>query len=133
MALFDAPSREFCVARRERSNTPTQALVLMNEGQYFAAARKLARKAYSMRNLSEKDKLRFIYESITSQIPDQAEQAILLASLETFKRHYSQNKKLSKALNQESKTKPHVSQQDLSAWIMVSHIIFNLDIAKNKD
>ena len=42
MTILNAPSREFCTARRERTNTPLQALLLMNEQEYFKAARSCA-------------------------------------------------------------------------------------------
>ena len=42
MTIFNAPSREFCIARRERTNTPLQALLLMNEQEYLKASRHLA-------------------------------------------------------------------------------------------
>ncbi len=56
MTIFDAPTRESCIARRERTNTPLQALVLMNEEQYFKAARCFARELLENADLSDEQR-----------------------------------------------------------------------------
>ena len=77
MTIFDAPTRESCVARRERTNTPLQALVLMNERQYFHAAGNAARTLLAANDLSEAARLSRAYESVTSHLPDTEELASL--------------------------------------------------------
>ena len=85
MTIFDAPTRESCIARRERTNTPLQALVLMNEQQYFAAAKACARQLLKATNQSDDQRLLQAYESITSHLPDPSEMISLRGGLEAFR------------------------------------------------
>ena len=71
MTIFDAPSRESCIARRERTNTPLQALLLMNEEQHFAGAMHFARRLVEQSDLTDTEKVALAYETITGRLPAQ--------------------------------------------------------------
>src|SRR5205807_231293 len=79
MSTFDAPSREACTARRERTNTPLQALMMMNETQYVEAARGLAERAMKTAGPSPEDRLAWMFRTATCRRPDATESAELLA------------------------------------------------------
>ncbi len=70
MTIFDAPTRESCTSRRERTNTPVQALLMMNETQYFEAARHFAQELLrSSPSSADAERLRIAFESVTSHLP----------------------------------------------------------------
>ena len=72
MTIFDAPNRDACIARRERTNTPLQALLLMNEEQYFAAARHFASQLIASKEHGDtSSRLTHAYETITSRQLDE--------------------------------------------------------------
>ena len=85
MTILNAPDREACIARRERTNTPLQALLLMNEKEYLKAARHLAQKTLSQSGLDDRQRLGLIYEGITSHLPDKQETNILLELVKDMK------------------------------------------------
>ncbi len=89
MTIFDAPTRESCIARRERTNTPLQALVLMNEQQYFFAAMNLARSLLEQSELSDAQRIRQAYETITSQVPSEATLTTLSEAWQEFRMVYA--------------------------------------------
>ena len=70
MTTFDAPSREACQVRRERTNTPLQALLLMNEPQFIEAARGLAERTLREGGATTDDRLTFMYRLVTARSPD---------------------------------------------------------------
>ncbi|MCC6511746.1 MAG: PSD1 domain-containing protein, partial [Pirellulaceae bacterium] len=88
MTIFDAPTRESCTSRRERTNTPVQALLMMNESQYFEAARHFAQQLLAPSDHSDAERLSIAFESITSHLPDADEQASLRSGLESFRAVY---------------------------------------------
>ncbi len=139
MTIFDAPSREACIARRERTNTPLQALVLMNEEQYFDAATYFASDLLKQNDLPENKKIEHAYQKVTSQIPDADTTLQLLGGLDTFREFYSEEPKLaadmiSKSSKQEVREiKEPGKQAEFAAWTMLAHSLLNLDTTKTRE
>ncbi|MBX6316438.1 MAG: DUF1553 domain-containing protein, partial [Isosphaeraceae bacterium] len=80
MTTFDAPSREACFVRRERTNTPLQALVLMNEPQYVEAARALAERTLREGGATPRQRLAYMFQLVTCRPPDDRELDELVAA-----------------------------------------------------
>ena len=133
MTIFDAPTREACIARRERTNTPLQALVLMNEPQYFEAELHFANQIVNMPARSDADRLRFAYETITARLPDQDELQVLQNGLEGFRADYGNDLAAANSLTESIKDASDAERVELSAFTMVTNAIFNLDITKTRD
>ena len=129
MATFDAPSRESCSVRRERTNTPLQALLMMNDPQYVEAARHLAQRVMQEEPAGTIERVRSIYERVVLRAPDRATQADLLdlytQALETYQEQPEQADSLvrSGALPPD----PGLNQAELAAWTLVASTILNLD------
>jgi hypothetical protein len=132
MSTFDAPSREaFCV-RRERTNTPLQALLLMNDPQYFEAARALAQRAVQEGGDTNTSKAAFMYQVSTCRPACESVSGELLASFREHCEHYRQD------LDAARKTAgiDGISDQELcerAAWTMVANLILNLDLVLTKN
>jgi hypothetical protein len=77
LATLDAPDRETCTVRRSRTNTPLQALVLMNDPTYVEAARKFAERILREGGNTTASRLAFAFQSVTSRPPTGAELAVL--------------------------------------------------------
>ena len=76
MNTFDAPSRSYCVVQRQKTSTPLQALVLLNDPQFVEAARVLAERAYSEKN-NDTDRIRYSYQVLTARQPSAKEVGVL--------------------------------------------------------
>ena len=133
MTIFDAPTRESCVARRERTNTPVQALVLMNEGQYFQAARNFARKLVARKGMSEKARLSFAYESVTSQLPDATELMSLRKGLDGLRATYQENVESAKAMTADIQQAGDAERIEIAVYTMLMNSLFNLDVTKTRE
>ena len=81
MSTFDAPSRESCAVRRERTNTPLQALVLLNDPQYLEAARYLAELTLRQDDLNQSDRIRFLFRRAMSRDVEKHELDVLAKEL----------------------------------------------------
>ncbi|MDC0307158.1 DUF1553 domain-containing protein [bacterium] len=128
MTILNAPTREDCTARRERTNTPLQALLLMNEQQYMKAAQHLAVQAL---NLKAERRLPGIYETITGRVPDTREQEVLQNAFNDFESFYSERPALAKSLVDDN-IAPHHAAHTIAAWTMIINTIYNLDITKTR-
>ena len=144
MTIFDAPSRESCTARRERTNTPLQALVLMNEQQYFAAAMHLANSLLSQTELSDQSRIEIAYESITSHLPDDTTRKSLLSALEQFRQEYRDDPESAKKMIRENlaeaddhsaadRSSASTDSAELAAMTMLVHSMLNLDVTKTRE
>ena len=133
MTIFDAPTRESCTSRRERTNTPVQALLMMNESQYFEAARHFAQQLISTPNQSDAQRLSIAFESITSHLPDADEQANLLSGLEGFRSIYRDDLDSARSMTTDLKNANDTERVELAAYTMVINSLFNLDAAKTRE
>lgn len=133
MIIFDAPTRESCVARRERTNTPLQALVLMNESQYFQAAGNLARTLVARKDISDDARLTLAFELVTSHLPDDKEQVSLRNGLSEFRAIYQADAGSAAAITTDLEQPGVQERAEISAWTMLINSLFNLDAVKTRE
>jgi hypothetical protein len=133
MEVFNAPTRENCTVRRERTNTPLQALVTMNDVQFMEAARALAEQA--MHSVGGFDaQLDFLISRILARKLTPEERTILSSTFKDFKNYYASHEEdAAKLLNAgEKKADPALAPGDYAAMTMLANNILNLDEALNK-
>ncbi|NQZ59049.1 MAG: DUF1553 domain-containing protein, partial [Lentisphaeraceae bacterium] len=133
MTILNAPSREYCVARRERTNTPLQALLLLNENEYFKAAGHLANETLKNKSLSDDEKISVIYEKITSQKLDGSELTNLKELIKDLEALYKVDVKSTKEMLVNLKIKKVNNKARLAAWTMMVNSLYNLDISKTRE
>ena len=130
MTLMNAPSREYCSARRERTNTSLQALLLMNEAEYFMAARRSAEVVLRAFAGDEQEGLKNLHERITSHLPGDERILTLQEALDDFRRMYEGNPALAAELTADLDKLDNDGRVNLAAWTMVAHGLFNAEAAK---
>ena len=128
MTTFDAPSREACQVRRERTNTPLQALLLMNEPQFIEAARGLAERPREGGKTAD-DRLTLMFRLATSRTPESDDLADLRSAFNELSDHYTKDPKAAQQLISTGDTRPdpRLNPSELAAWTMIGNIILNLD------
>jgi hypothetical protein len=133
LTTFDAPDREKCTARRSLTNTPLQALVLLNDPTFVEAARVLAE-----RSLSETDttrRIEYVFRSVLGRKP-RTDEAKLLAGLAARQiARYSSDIEAARQLLSVGDAKPRqaVSHAELAAWTNVAAAVMNTDEAITKE
>ena len=148
LATFDAPNREFCVVRRSRTNTPLQALVMLNDPTFVEAARALAQRAMvKVPNETgddegevdevEVDKKRadYLFQLATSRMPSPRERRVLLRVYRDQLAIYRKNTDAAKKRLSIGVSPRHTSLDDatLAAWANVAGLILNLDESMTKE
>jgi hypothetical protein len=135
MSTFDAPSREQCRARRERTDTPLQALLTMNDPQYFEAARQLGYRMLREGGPQDADRLRFGFRLATSRLPLENECAVLEKSLAVQRARYEADVDAAKKVIAvgESPTPYDVSAPELAAYSMIANLLLNMDEVVTKN
>ncbi|MEI7460873.1 MAG: PSD1 and planctomycete cytochrome C domain-containing protein [Pirellula sp.] len=133
MTIFDAPTRESCTSRRERTNTPVQALLTMNESQYFEAARHFAQQLLDPSDQSDEQRLGIAFESVTSHVPDAAEQVDLRNGLEGFRSIYRDDVEAAREITSGLTLANDAQRVELAAFTMIINSLFNLDTAKTRE
>jgi hypothetical protein len=129
LTTFDAPSREACVVRRSRTNTPLQALVLLNDEQYVEAARHLAERLIREGGPAFEDRVRFAFRLATSRVPTVDEIRIFRTLYDAQHAAYFRNAGAAEKLLRvgESPHDERLDPRDVAAWTMVANVILNLD------
>ena len=127
LQAFDAPAREECVAERPVSNTPQQALVLLNDPTYVAAARFLAQRL--LKEVEDDEaRLRRGFLLTLARPPSKAESGILSELLAKHRAHYTQDEAAAQALLKtgEKSADATLPAAELAAWTSVSRALLNL-------
>jgi len=129
MTTFDAPSREECSVRRERTNTPLQALLLMNDPQYVEAARAFAERIVQHGGKSDRDRVAWALECATCQRPDAADVDEVCALLAKERAAFAADPEAAGKLVSigVAGRDPKLTAGELAAWTIVANLILNLD------
>ena len=128
LASFDAPSREECTVQRPVSNTPLQALVLLNDPTYVEAGRELARRMISEGGKTEAERLRFGFREALSRDASPTELRLLTALVKKHRTQFKANV-AEAAKIQKAGIKPvpaGVDPAELAAWTSAARTILNL-------
>lgn len=130
MLTFDAPSREVCTVRRIRTNTPLQALVLLNDPVYVEAAQAMARRVLKESPDPSLDgRLRYAYLLAAGRPPEPTELETLRTLYEDGKQQYSRNGEVALAMATDplGPLPPNGDAVNLASWTVVSNVLLNLD------
>lgn len=128
MVAFDAESREVCIMKRARTNTPLQALVLMNDVQFVEAARLLAEKSLKL-ELDPETQIAWAFRSLTGRAPTDHESKVLSTLRAAEQRHYAAEPAAAEKLVGQGDSKPagQLDPVELAAMTVVCQTILNLD------
>lgn len=128
LLAFDAPSREECTAQRPRSNTPLQALVLLNDPTYVEAARVFARRILEEGGDSVESKITFAYREALCRVPTDQEVSLLNGLLAEHLQQYKDDSEAAKRLVSigEWESPEAETAVDVAAWTSVARVILNL-------
>lgn len=129
MDAFDAPMRDVVCTRRQRTDTPLQALVTMNDVQWVEAARALAERVIKEGGTRPEKRIELMSEILLAHDPDPRMLAVLTESFDHMQKHYAADLKAANALigAGEKKSDALVPAPELAAWTMVASEMLNLD------
>lgn len=134
LEIFNAPNREFCVVRRERTNTPLQALVTLNDEQFVEAARALAQQALQRAGSEVDARLDLISRRLLCREFHPREREIIKSSLAELNTYYGAHADDAEKLIHVGESRPDetLSKVELAAWAMLTNQLMNLDEVLNK-
>ena len=129
MDAFDAPMRDVVCTRRQRTDTPLQALVTMNDVQWVEAARALAERVIKEGGSQPQQRIDFMSKILLAHDPPPQMAAVLQNSLAQMEKHYAADPKAAHQLINEGEKKSDASipAPELAAWTMVASEMLNLD------
>jgi hypothetical protein len=134
METFNAPSREHCVMVRERTNTPMQALVTLNDPQFVEAARRLAERTLAEAGEGFDQRCDYIAERLLARRLRDEERAIVRESVDALAKHYEGQGDAAAQLVDvgDSPVESKAEADELATWTLVVSELMNLDEALNK-
>jgi hypothetical protein len=135
LAAFDAPGRETCTVRESRTNTPLQALVMMNDPTFVEAAQALAMRAIQEGGKTLEEKLSWSFRAAIGRTPSRDELAVLAAGFRHHQSRFGVRPEAARALVEwgEHSASPTCEAADLAAMALITHTILNLDEALTKE
>ncbi|HYZ85134.1 MAG TPA: DUF1553 domain-containing protein, partial [Bryobacteraceae bacterium] len=129
MSNFDSALREACTVRETRTNTPLQALNLMNDVTFLEASKMLATRV-----LTAEDKLGLLYQLVLSREPAESERALLTQSIARYRDHFqSKPQEAFKLLSQGASSVSTNNASEFAAWTMLASTVLNLDEAVTRE
>ena len=134
MDIFNAPNRETCSVRRERTNTPLQALATLNDPTFVESARHLAQRALLEGGETNETKLAFLASRILSRPLRSEELPVIHKALAELTAFYQEHEADARELISygDSKANPSLDPKTLAAWTMLTNELLNLDEVLNK-
>jgi hypothetical protein len=126
---FDAPERYFCVVKRQKTSTPLQSLVMMNDPQYNEAARKLAERMMREGGTTPEGRITLAYKAMESRYPRKEEINILKEMYQEELKDIQKHPKRVKELLSigESKIDKSLNQNELAANTVLAMTLINFD------
>ena len=135
--MFDAPSGKFSCVRRDRSNTPVQALITLNESAFLESARFLALSTLAEEARGDGARVEAVFRRILSRKPESAERRELLSALRGFRSHFSRDHRSAQALAFDGSAIPSrpdvATEPELAAWTALVRVVLNLDEAITRE
>ena len=128
MMSFDAPSREACVVRRPRTNTPIQALITMNEPAFMESARVFGERIVKAKQ-SSSDRIRYAFNVALGRDPSKVEQTILLSAAKRYDAKFKMRPMDANEIGMAglAPVAPNLPKGQVATWSMIASTIFNLD------
>jgi hypothetical protein len=135
MAVFDAPTRETCTVRESRTNTPLQALTLLNDVTFVESARVLAQRVIAEGGPTPEGRITLAFRLATARRPTPDELSVLLEGYNDHRAHYRDHPEAARALIAagEAPRDPTVDPGELAATTVVAGVILNLDETITKE
>jgi len=129
MTMFDSPTREICTVKRSRTNTPLQALSLLNEKTFVEAARVLAQRMIAEGGATPEERIAWAFQRVTCRSPRTQEMAILTAGLQKHLGRFQQEPDAAAQLVTigVSKPDPNLNASELAAYTLTANVLLNLD------
>ena len=133
MTAFDGPTREYCVLRRSRSNTPLQALNTLNDPAFIAAAQGFARRI-AARPGDARERVVYAFHACLSRMPSPQEAQRLVSLFESEYDHFKKDVKAAEKMAASELGPPGSGEKldELAAWTVVANVLLNLDEAMTK-
>lgn len=134
MLIMDASPRELCTVREPRTNSPLQALNMMNDVTYVEASRFLAKRMLTEGGNTHSDRLAWGFRVVTSRKPDATERQVLEENLNAQMDYFNRNQDEARKLLSvgEKRTSQQLNAAELAGYSMVASMLFNLDEAITK-
>jgi hypothetical protein len=135
MVSFDAAGRETCIVREARTNTPLQALTVLNDVTFVEAARGFAERIMKQRGATSEERVAAAFRAVTARPPRPEERQILRAGLEDQLARFRRDPQAAIALIRagESVADPRLDACELAAYTTVAQLLLNLDETITKE
>ncbi len=127
--LFDSPTREICTVKRSRTNTPLQALAVLNEVTYVEAARKLAERMLIEGGTTSQSRIAYGFRLVAARSPRPEEVNVLADGLASDLTRFQHNPDAAKQLiaSGQSKVAANLKSEELAAYTLTANVLLNLD------
>lgn len=135
LGLFDVPGREMCRVRRSRTNTPLQALALMNEVTFVEAARAFAQRMINEGGRTSDQRVDWAVRRMLARPPTAAEQRVFVTGLERRISKYRADADAVAKLNAigDAARDPKIDPAELAAYTMTASVLLNMDEAVTRE
>jgi len=135
MINFDAPGREMCMVRETRTNTPLQALNLLNDVTFVEASRMLAQRVLTEARTTADARLQLMFRMATARQPRPAELQLLRSAVEHHRKVYRDDPQAARKLLEvgEAPRDAKLDVSELAAYTNVANMVLNLDETITKE